>query len=177
LQDGKNVLVRQALRGLAQFRLEVEQHRAGNAEHDGKRLVAVPDHRAIGVAEQQGDHRGGAGVLRVGMHVVSGNHHHRHGEQPGGEYPGRSGFFGKEGERRAEQAHQTESAQAGTRRGIAFALQTHEEAQAEGDAEILDEIEADGGYDRIVHGVFLAPGSVERRAAGVGGCLAAPPGW
>jgi len=152
LQHRDQVAVRQLARQHLQLGLEVEQDGGQDGQHHRQGAVVVPDHGAVAVGEQQGDHRGGAGVFRVGAYQVGADDGCRHYHHAGAEQPGSAALTGQQAEDAAEQRGQAESAQAGARGFAPLALQPHEQAEAERKNEALDEFQADIG-DKIIHGL------------------------
>ena len=146
LEDGDQVLVRQARRHAVQLGLEIEQRRGGDRRHDGERGVAEPDGRAESVAEHQRHDRGRAGiVLRIGDD--GGDHHRRHRQQADGQDPAAAAAFRDQGEQAAQHADQGEGAQTRLRLDAAFALDADQEPYRQADGESLHLLRRGGGED------------------------------
>jgi hypothetical protein len=134
LQHRHEVLARHLLRQGLQFGLEVEQGGGDDAEHAGDDLVAEPDERAVGAAQQCGDRRRRAGILVLD---VGGDHDGADDDDAGGGDPGRAEALRQHRADRAEQRDQREGAQARRRVRRALAFEAHQQADAEADRERL----------------------------------------
>ena len=94
LQEGNQVAACQAARDAVQFGLEVKQHGGHDGEHHRELVIAVPHHRPQPVTQDDGRHRGGAGVIPQIRRARIGRHHHAaHHQQATRQHPGSVGLL------------------------------------------------------------------------------------